>query len=180
MKPNRIPLFPLDVVLLPAMALPLHIFEARYKLMIGRCLDERIEFGIVCAEGKAVTSVGCTAEILKKVKEYPDGRMDILAVGRSVYRPREVLQEKEYYEGMVEYLKDNEAPQRYAQKEARFGREVRKKKRASNLDAAKRNRNNAKLLPEPMAAISYSGERSLPVASLFSRRRSADLTHLLY
>jgi ATP-dependent Lon protease len=120
MKPNRIPLFPLDVVLFPAMTLPLHIFESRYKIMVARCMEERIEFGIVCAEGTAVASVGCTAEILKSVKEYPDGRMDILTVGRSVYRLREVLEEKEYYEGMVEYLADDETSPRDAEKEARL------------------------------------------------------------
>jgi Lon protease-like protein len=113
-------LFPLDVVLFPAMALPLHIFEPCCKLTIGRRLKERIEFGIVCAEGKAVTNVVCTAEILRKVKGYPDGRMDMITVGRSVYRLREVLEEREYCKGMVEYLEDSETPQRDAQKEARL------------------------------------------------------------
>jgi len=119
MKPNRIPLFPLDAVLFPTMALPLHIFESRYKIMIARCLEEKIEFGIVCAEGKSVAGVGCTAEILRKVKDYPDGRMDIVTQGRSVFRLHQVLEEKEYYEGMVGYLTDDET-QRDAQAETRL------------------------------------------------------------
>lgn len=104
---SRIPMFPLDVVLLPAMMLPLHIFEPRYKVMIRRCLDEEIEFGILLASGKSVAAVGCTAKITRKVKDYPDGRMDILTEGRDVFRLREVLDEREYYEGRVEYLVDD-------------------------------------------------------------------------
>lgn len=118
-KPDRIPLFPLDVVLLPAMTLPLHIFEPRYKLMISRCLDEEIEFGILLATGKSVASVGCTAKITRKVKDYDDGRMDILTRGCDVFRLREVLDEQQYYEGRVDYL-DDDPPKVDKEQEARM------------------------------------------------------------
>ncbi len=108
-RPSRIPLFPLDVVLLPGMTLPLHIYEPRYKLMIRRCLNEEIEFGIVLATGKNVAAVGCTAKITRKVKDYPDGRMDILTQGRDVFALRQVFDELEYYEGHVEILLDKPA-----------------------------------------------------------------------
>jgi Lon protease-like protein len=106
-KPDRISLFPLDVVLLPGMPLPLHIFEPRYKTMIRRCLDEKLEFGMVLAHDNSVSKTGCTASITTIVKEYPDGRLDILTEGRSVFRLVEVLEEKDYYEGLVEYLTDD-------------------------------------------------------------------------
>jgi Lon protease-like protein len=105
-RPNRIPLFPLDVVLLPAMPLPLHIFEPRYKAMIRRCLDEQLEFGMILAVEKAVATVGCTAEIVRKIREYADGRSDILAEGRAVFHLTRLLDENEYYEGAVEYVAD--------------------------------------------------------------------------
>ncbi len=105
-RPARIPLFPLDVVLLPRMQLPLHIFEPRYKLMISRCLEEKIEFGMILAASNNVASMGCTAEILRKTKDYSDGRMDIATEGRAVFRLADLLHEKEYYEGIVEYVKD--------------------------------------------------------------------------
>lgn len=105
-KPGLIPIFPLDMVLLPAMVLPLHIFEPRYKLLIGRCLSEKIEFGLVLASEKGTAPVGCTADVTEKIKEYPDGRMDILTEGRSVFRLIEMLNQKEYYEAKVEYLAD--------------------------------------------------------------------------
>jgi Lon protease-like protein len=105
--PNRIPLFPLDVVLFPTMPLSLHVFEPRYKVMIRRCLEEPIDFGIVLATKTAVASVGCTARIVRRVKDYPDGRMDILTEGVSVFRLARILDENEYHEGIVEFLADD-------------------------------------------------------------------------
>ena len=109
-KSNCIPLFPLDVVLFPAMSLPLHIFEERYKLMTRLCLSRGLEFGMVLASSNSVATVGCSAEIVQKIKDYPDGRLDILVEGRSVFRLTEVLDQKEYYEGVVEYLEDAASP----------------------------------------------------------------------
>jgi Lon protease-like protein len=106
LRPNRIPLFPLDVVLMPGSELPLHIFEPRYKLMIARCLDEKLEFGMILAANRAVAGIGCTAEIVRKLRDYPDGRMDILTKGRAVFHLRDLLDEKDYYEGAVEYVAD--------------------------------------------------------------------------
>ena len=105
-RPSRIPLFPLDLVLLPGMQLPLHIFEPRYKIMISRCLDENLEFGMILAANKAVATVGCTAEILHKIKDYSDGRMDIATEGRAVFRLTKLLDEKDYYEGLVDYVEE--------------------------------------------------------------------------
>jgi Lon protease-like protein len=111
MRPDRIPVFPLNVVLLPGMPLPLHIFEPRYKLMIGRCLSEKLEFGMVLESDKGMATVGCTAAIQQKLKDYPDGRMDILTEGRVAFRLLELLDEKEYYEGRVDYLPEDHLPQ---------------------------------------------------------------------
>ena len=86
MTDSRIPLFPLDAVLYPGATLPLHIFEPRYKLMIRHCLRDNCEFGVILAGEKGVATVGCTAAITRKMKDYPDGRMDILTQGRAVFR----------------------------------------------------------------------------------------------
>ena len=77
----KIPLFPLEVVLFPEAALPLHIFEDRYKEMVGVCLAEKIGFGVVCAQREGLAVVGCTAEIVRILEKYPDGRLDILCQG---------------------------------------------------------------------------------------------------
>jgi Lon protease-like protein len=111
MRPSRIPLFPLDIVLFPSMSLPLHIFEPRYKAMVNRCLNDVMEFGLVFAETRSIATVGCTAEITRTLKKYPDGRMDILTEGRLVFRIVELVTEKEYYEAVVDYLPEDVTPQ---------------------------------------------------------------------
>ena len=61
MATRRIPLFPLGLVLFPGRNLPLHIFEERYKLMIARCTQAQVPFGIVLASGEGIATIGCTA-----------------------------------------------------------------------------------------------------------------------
>jgi ATP-dependent Lon protease len=114
MRPDRIPLFPLNVVLLPGAELPLHIFEPRYREMVKDCLEEKSEFGMLLSLPKGLARVGCTAEILEVTKRYPDGRMDILTVGRAPFRVVELFQQNPLLEGHVDYLDDREmaAPQR--------------------------------------------------------------------
>ena len=106
MRPERIPLFPLNVVLLPGADLPLHIFEPRYREMVKNCLEEKSEFGMLLALPKGVAKVGCTAEILEVAKRYPDGRMDIVTVGRIPFRVVELFSEDPLWEGQVDYLED--------------------------------------------------------------------------
>src|ERR1700757_3163693 len=108
MRPERIPLFPLNVVLLPGAPLPLHIFEPRYKQMVKDCLEEKLEFGMLLAMPKGVARVGCTAEIVEVAKRYPDGRMDILTVGHAPFRVVELFEENPLLEGQVDYLEDRE------------------------------------------------------------------------
>jgi ATP-dependent Lon protease len=110
MRPERIPLFPLNVVLLPGAPLPLHIFEPRYREMVKERLEEKSEFGMLLSLPKGVARVGCTAEILEVVKRYPDGRMDIVTVGRAPFRVVELFTENPLLEGHVDYLEDRGVP----------------------------------------------------------------------
>jgi Lon protease-like protein len=106
MKPERIPLFPLNLVLFPNAALPLHIFEQRYKEMIARCIEETIAFGIVYAPEGGIASIGCTAEVRQVLRKHADGRMDILTRGADVIRIIRVVDEKPYFEALVQYLNE--------------------------------------------------------------------------
>jgi ATP-dependent Lon protease len=108
MRPERIPLFPLNVVLFPGAELPLHIFEPRYREMVNTCVEETSEFGMLLSLPKGVARVGCTAEILDVVKRYGDGRMDIRTVGRAPFRVVELFQQNPLLEGDVDYLEDRE------------------------------------------------------------------------
>ncbi len=105
-----LPLFPLDLVLLPGVPLPLHIFEPRYKEMIKECLDEKRQFGIVRAKEEAFVNTGCTAEIINVLKTYPDGRMNILVEGQKRFEILQVNQERTFLQAEVFYLEDEEDP----------------------------------------------------------------------
>ena len=101
-----IPLFPLDVVLFPGTPLPLHIFEPRYKEMIGECLAEHLTFGVVRAAEQGLAEVGCTAEIITVVKEYSDGRLDLVTEGRKRFEVVRVNEERSFLRGEVIMIDD--------------------------------------------------------------------------
>ncbi len=105
---NRIPLFPLGLVLLPGMPLPLHIFEERYKQMIAGCLEESAPFGIVWFDGQSIRSVGCTARVINVLHRYEDGRMDILTRGERRFFTEALVEEKPYIEADVHFIEDAE------------------------------------------------------------------------
>ncbi len=104
MSGDLLPLFPLNVVLFPGTPLPLHIFEPRYRQMTRECLEAKRQFGVVLARKEGIAAVGCSAEIVQLVKEYEDGRSDILSIGRRRFRVGEVIDDKPYYQGRVEFL----------------------------------------------------------------------------
>jgi Lon protease-like protein len=101
-----LPLFPLDVVLLPGVPLPLHIFEPRYKEMITQCLDEKKTFGVVRSKDEGIAEIGCTAEILAVTKKHSDGRMDIVTEGRERFEVMQLNQERSFLRAEVLYLQD--------------------------------------------------------------------------
>ena len=101
-----LPLFPLDVVLFPGTPLPLHIFEPRYKEMIGECLAQHKLFGVVRALEQGLAEVGCTAEIVTVVKEYPDGRLDIVTEGRQRFELLGVNQERSFPQAEILMIDD--------------------------------------------------------------------------
>ena len=102
-----LPLFPLDAVLLPGAPLPLHVFEPRYKEMIGECLERKQPFGVLRAKDGEVAEIGCTAEILDVVKKYEDGRLDIVTQGRQRFEVMQVHPERSFLQAEVFYLRDD-------------------------------------------------------------------------
>jgi Lon protease-like protein len=106
MHEGLLPLFPLQVVLFPGGELPLHIFEDRYKEMIGEVLRDRQEFGVVLASEKGVVNTGCTATVDKVLRRYPDGRLDILTRGRRRFEILLLNDERPFLRGAVEFFDD--------------------------------------------------------------------------
>ena len=107
-----LPLFPLQVVLLPEAELPLHIFEERYKEMIGEVLRDKVEFGVVLASDQGIAGTGCTALIDRVLRQYPDGRLDILTKGRRRFEIMSLNEDRPFLRGAVEYFEDDESVKR--------------------------------------------------------------------
>jgi Lon protease-like protein len=108
-KVALLPLFPLGVVLLPGTPLPLHIFEPRYKEMIAECLSKKVPFGVVLALESGIAEVGCTAEIVTVAKQYPDGRIDLVAEGRNRFEVLAVNEERSFLRAEILLVPDEPA-----------------------------------------------------------------------
>jgi ATP-dependent Lon protease len=104
-----IPLFPLPLVLLPNASLPLHIFEDRYREMMGEVIPAHGEFGMVLCNDQGIVNIGCTATVEQVVRRYPDGRLDIVAVGRRRFTVISLNDEKSYLRAAVEFFNDEQA-----------------------------------------------------------------------
>jgi Lon protease-like protein len=103
----RFPLFPLGLVLLPGEVVPLHIFEERFKQMIGECLDEEREFGILWLADDELKQVGCAAKITRVLERFDDGRLNILVEGTTPFRLERRIGDMDYPAGDVELLDDS-------------------------------------------------------------------------
>ena len=113
---QELPLFPLNLVLLPGMNLPLHIFEERYKLMIGRCIEKEAPFGILLiSEGQEVgggaipVDVGTSARV-RQVEKLEGGQMNLVVRGERRFRMVKNLGESPYLIAHVKYLPEEEGP----------------------------------------------------------------------
>src|SRR5690606_8997638 len=93
---------------LPSEVVPLHIFEERYKTMIGECLAEERPFGIVWLGERGLRDVGCTVEITEVLDRMPDGRMNILVQGRDPFRLLARIDDLPYPAGDIELLADDD------------------------------------------------------------------------
>jgi len=164
MEENLLPLFPLEIVLLPEEPLPLHIFEDRYKTMIGECLQAKAEgrgqqeFGVVLLQGQAMSSVGCSARIVNLTRQYEDGRMDILTVGKRRFEILLTNEERPYLQGAVDYFEDEgpDAPSDEAAELAiaHFREAMRKMRHSSEMPVH---------LPRPYRYLSFRLAAALPL-----------------
>jgi Lon protease-like protein len=101
------PLFPLGLVVLPGEAVPLHIFEERYKTMIEDCRERDSEFGVVWLADDGLHDVGCACRIDEVLEVLDDGRMNLLTRGTRPLRVVERQSHLPYPAGVVEFLSDS-------------------------------------------------------------------------
>ena len=116
--PDRLPLFPLGLVLLPGLLLPLHVFEQRYRTLVEDLLalpEEQRRFGVVAIRSgrevgedgvTALHEVGCVAH-LRRVVPHEDGRFDLVTTGTDRFRLTGLADDAAYPTGVVEWLPDD-------------------------------------------------------------------------
>lgn len=107
---TEIGLFPLPLVLLPTERVPLHIFEERYRELIGECLDSGDEFGLVYADDDGVRDVGTRARVTEVLARLADGRMDVLVEGGDRFRLLELTTGRSFHTGVVAPVEDEGDP----------------------------------------------------------------------
>jgi Lon protease-like protein len=109
MRGDLLPLFPLQTVLLPRAPLPLHIFEDRYKDLVRDVLLADSEFGVVLAREGGLLNVGCTARIDRILRQFEDGRLDLIAMGQNRFRILSLDSELSYLRAAVEEIEDDDS-----------------------------------------------------------------------
>jgi Lon protease-like protein len=107
---SELGLFPLPLVLLPTERVPLHIFEERYRELIGECLDSGGDFGIVYADDDGVRDIGTRARVTEVLARMADGRLDILVEGGDRFRLLELTTGRSFNTGDVSPVEDEEDP----------------------------------------------------------------------
>ncbi len=184
MEELLLPLFPLEIVLLPEQPLPLHIFEERYKQMIGECLEAksqgsgRQEFGIILAKDQEMRTVGCSARIVNVTRKYADGRMDILTVGKRRFEVLFTDEEMPYLRGGIEFFEDDADNDTPDNEEAQRGIELFRQ-------AMQRLRKSTDMpihLPQPYRYLSFRIAAPLPLdldfkQELLSIRQESERLH---
>jgi Lon protease-like protein len=107
---EEIGLFPLQIVLLPTERVPLHVFEERYKELIGECLAGDSEFGLVYADDEGVRDIGTRGRVAQVVTRFPDGRLNVLVDGGERFRLQELTSGRSFHTGVVSALEDDDDP----------------------------------------------------------------------
>ena len=107
---DELGLFPLQVVLLPTERIPLHVFEERYKELIGECLDAEAEFGLVYADDDGVRDIGTRARVERVLTRFPDGRLNVLVEGGERFHLDELTTGRSFHTGLVTPLDDEDDP----------------------------------------------------------------------
>jgi Lon protease-like protein len=108
---TEIGLFPLELVLVPTERVPLHIFEPRYKELIGECLRGGREFGLVLQDEQGRREIGTRAAVVEVLQVFDDGRMNVIVEGHERFRLRELTSGRIFLTGDVEPVDDEDDEQ---------------------------------------------------------------------
>jgi len=108
-KEIKLPLFPLNLVLLPTEEISLHIFEDKYKIMINNCIDKNEDFGVILRSKQRNSKIGCTAEIVDVMFQDENGEFDIVVRGSKRFTVnKSMADDKSLLYGYISILKESE------------------------------------------------------------------------
>lgn len=166
---GEIGLFPLDVVLLPGEQLPLHIFEPRYKELIGECLDEGSPFGLVLADDEGMREIGTEAAVVEVLERFDDGRLNIVVEGRDRFRLVELTEGRSFFTAEVTPLEDEgEGPT--AEEVERCVAAYRRVVAAANADLEELDLDAASIAYQIAARVDFGAEVKQDLLELLSER----------
>jgi Lon protease-like protein len=103
---SEIGLFPLELVLLPNERVPLHIFEDRYKDLIGECLADATDFGLILEDDDGLREIGTRTAVIELIDTFDDGRLNVLVEGRGRFRVIELTEGRSFRTAEVEAIED--------------------------------------------------------------------------
>ena len=103
---EEIGLFPLPLVLVPGEQTPLHVFEPRYKELIGECLDQGQPFGLVLADDEGMRDVGTVATVVEVLEQFEDGRLNVVVEGQSRFKLLELTEGRTFATAEVDTVED--------------------------------------------------------------------------
>ena len=104
---DELGLFPLGIVLLPGEQVPLHIFEPRYRELIGECIEADGDFGILYADEGGVREVGTRARVTHVLERFDDGRLNIVVTGGERFRVERLTRGRSFMTAVVEAIDDD-------------------------------------------------------------------------
>lgn len=105
---SELGLFPLKVVLLPTEQIPLHVFEPRYKELIGECIEDDAEFGLVLSDDEGLRRVGTRARVTDVLERFDDGRLNVVVEGGERFRLVELTSGRSFHTGQIEPIEDDD------------------------------------------------------------------------
>jgi Lon protease-like protein len=180
MSRRLLPLFPLQLVVFPRTRLPLHIFEERYKEMVGDAIRDESEFGIVLAKKDGIVNAGCSVKVEKVMEMYPDGRMDVMTRGERRFEIDGLNQEKDYLRAEVSFFDDDDSTEAPVEDRERAIRHY----RALNELGSVRNHSEPNMQDPQLSFQLAQAVPDLDFLSVLLRRRSEterikDLNHYL-
>jgi Lon protease-like protein len=107
---DEIGLFPLGIVLLPSERVPLHIFEPRYRELIGECIESDVEFGLLYADEAGIREIGTRARVAALVERFDDGRLNVVVEGGRRFMVDRLTQGRSFMTAVVDELDDEAGP----------------------------------------------------------------------